>query len=290
MASVAEAGQDFSQTFYDTLKCHICENRLSAGKHRWYRCTDAHMICQDCREVKEKKNCSCTKFIPFEHCKVIEALLNVKKMKFKCENLTRGCQESSDEENLTCHQTECIYRLVKCPSFSCKSELPFHKLFDHMVENDYHVNSKSLTRIEAWGKRNEFKYFFRNKNSISCFAPETIEVKNKIFFGVGKMQDGVFYHWIHFYGSPQEAKNYSYTLEYFNSIGVICSYTAKVVSIDETADSIIENGNCFGISRKLFEKKFVSQNDDFKYYVTIRNLKEEVKDENVESGVSDVDE
>jgi len=281
------------------LKCHICESRLRAGKHRWYRCTDAHMICQDCKEVKEKKNCSCTKFIPFEHCKVIEALLNVKRMKFKCENLARGCQEELDKENMICHQTECIYRLVKCPDIGhrgyigCKSEFPFHELFDHVVKNDYHATSKLSTRNETWGKRNEFKYLFKNKNSCSNFAPRSIEVKNKIFFGVGKMQDGVFYHWIHFYGSPKEAKNYSYTLEYFNDEGndeVICSYKAKVVSIDETADSIIENGNCFGISRKLFEKKFVRQNDDFKYYVTIRNLKEEVKDENIESGVSDVDE
>ena len=56
MASVAKrAKQDFSQTLYEHLKCHICESRLRAGKHRWYRCTQAHMICQDCTVGKSKK-------------------------------------------------------------------------------------------------------------------------------------------------------------------------------------------------------------------------------------------
>ena len=43
------------------------------------------------------------------------------------------------------------------------------------------------------------------------------------------------------------------------------------------------------ISRKLFENKFVLTDDSFKFSVKIRNLKEEAKDEKVESGVSDND-
>ena len=129
--------------------------------------------------------------------------------------------------------------------------------------------------------------------SVSSFKPCQITVKNKIFFSVIKIQNGVLYHWVHFYGSPIEAKNYSYTLEYYNDTKtpkVTCTFTDQVVSIDETADSIIENGNCFTIFRKAFENKFLLKDDKFKFSVKIRNLKEEVKDENVESGVSDVDE
>ena len=128
--------KDFSETLYEELKCYICESRLKAGKHRWYRCTQAHLVCQDCKEVKEKKNCSCSRFIPPEHIKVIEALLDVDKMKFKCENLARGCQESSDKENMISHQVECIQRLVKCPYVSCESKVPFLELLDHMKEKE----------------------------------------------------------------------------------------------------------------------------------------------------------
>ena len=147
MASEAKrAKQDSSQILYEKLKCYICESRLKAGKHHWYRCLQGHMICQDCRDAKERKTvfgtdtdtrfpktCVCTKIIPPQFCEVIEALLNADKMEFKCENLTRGCQESSDKENMILHQTECIYRLVICPwGFCRRSEVPFHELLDHM--------------------------------------------------------------------------------------------------------------------------------------------------------------
>ena len=84
-------------------------------------------------------------------------------------------------------------------------------------------------------------------------------------------------------------------MEYYNDTKtprVTCSFSNQVVPIDETAGSIIENGNCFAISRKLLEKNLFRNRTlpIFKFSVKITNLKEEVKDENVESGVSDVDE
>ena len=63
-----------------------------------------------------------------------------------------------------------------------------------------------------------------------------------------------------------------------------------MLSIDETANSIIENGKCLGISLKYFKNNFVDEDSRFLFDVKIRNMKEEFKDENVESGVSDTDE
>ena len=101
-------------------------------------------------------------------------------------------------------------------------------------------------------------------------------VSDITFLNVMMLLNDSFHHWIVLYGSRNEAKNFSYTLEYFNDTTtpkVTCSYTGQVVSVDETYASIIENGNCFGINRKLFDKKFVIQDEEnkFKFYVTIRN-------------------
>ena len=285
MADVS--GKDLSQTLYEKLECYICESRLTAGKHHWYRCTLGHRICQDCREVKETKKCSCTKFIPLQYCDVIEALLSLDKMQFKCENLKRGCQESSDKENLILHQTECIYRLVKCPHIKCESKVSFHELLDHM---------KPKCSFEERTLYNEFAFNFDRLKlayGMQHYKQSKINVENKIFFSTLTQKDDVFHHWIHFYGSPIEARNYSYTLEYINDAKtpkVTCSFSDQVVSIDETVDSVIENGNCFAISRKVLANKFIQECGRFKFSVKIRNLKEEVKDDNVESGVSDVDE
>ena len=294
MASVAKrAKQDFSQTLYEHLKCHICESRLRAGKHRWYRCTQAHIICQDCREVKEKTNCSCTELIPLEFCKAIEALLNQDKMQFKCENLARGCQESSDEENMIFHQTECIFRTVNCPHPVCKSQEPFHELLDHMKTNE-----NCRAKLERFGKKIDCSLTFDFDFVCDFYFAKghllvQITVDKTVFFSVMRIQDGVLHHWIQIYGSPSEAKNYSYTLEYYNDTKtpkVTLSFSDQVVSIDETFDKIIENGKCLAIPRKLFEKRFLTDENKFKFSIEIRNLKEEFKDENVESGVSDVDE
>ena len=290
----SESGQDFSQTLYEKLECYICKSGLRAGKPHWYRCTQDHRICQDCREVEEKKNCSCTKFIPLKYCEVIDALLSLDKMQFKCENLSRGCQESLDKENMIYHQTECIYRLVRCPSIHCESKIQFHELLDHM--------KPGCLLKDDHGLYNEYVYSYNVKSCDTGYRPIKITAENKIFFSTIKIKDGGLYQWIHFYGSPIEAKNYYYTVEYYNDTKTpkpTCSFSDQVVSIDETVDSIVENGNYFSITGKVLESKFLQEKPEkekstykfrFKLSVKIRNLKEEVKDENVESGVSDVDE
>ena len=195
MASEAKrAKQDSSQMLYEKLKCYICESRLTAGKDHWYRCLQDHMICQDCREVKETKKCSCTKSITLQYCQVIEALLNADKMQFKCENLTRGCQETKEKEDMILHQTECIYRLVKCPHVNCESKAPFHELLDHMKPNI------CLSPHHVSGQYNEITNTFSSKGSKvrnSIYKPKKIIVENKIFFSVITIQDDTLYHWIH---------------------------------------------------------------------------------------------
>jgi len=169
------AKQDFSQTFYEKLICYICESRLSAGKHHWYRCLQGHMICQDCREVKETKKCSCAKSIPLQYCQIIEALLNADKMQFKCENLTRGCQETKEKEDMILHQTECIYRLVKCPRVNCESKVPFHKLLVHMKPD-------CLLEGDLLGLYNECTYTNSVKIVDASFRPKKIIAKTRFSF------------------------------------------------------------------------------------------------------------
>ena len=67
-------------------------------------------------------------------------------------------------------------------------------------------------------------------------------------------------------------------------------FEGKVASIDESFDTLYEAGKCFAIPRKVFMAQFVNEDREFKYSLEIRNLKEEVKDENYESGISDNDE
>ena len=124
--------------------------------------------------------------------------------------------------------------------------------------------------------------------------PIMIEFDGKVFFVVGLVKNNFFYQWIQVLGSAHEAKNYSYTVVYKgqknSSTPTLSQADQPMLSIDETANSIIENGKCLGICLKYFKKNFLDEISRFHFDVKIRNMKEEFKDENVESGVSDTDE
>ena len=297
MASEAKrVKKDLNEILIEQLKCYICKSGVKVGKHRWYRCPQQHMICQDCMNKRGSysvPSCDCRKKI-HGYCRIIEAMLSSEKMRFNCENQSRGCQEMLDtnnRENMIFHQSECIYRLVECPNLKCRSKVPFYDLLDHMKTEEYKCDklTGSIGKMVT-------TYWIIPENIdqllVPAFPSQELEVNGIGTFIIGaKIDNGVFYQWIHFVGSSHEAKKFSYTFEYKNeekTPHVHTLHSDQVASIDETSKSIIESGKCFGMPRKLFDKH-VLENRRFEYSVTIRNLKEEAKDDNVESGVSDND-
>ena len=104
MASAEAHWQGFSQVFYEQLKCYICESHLNVREDRWYQCQAFHWICHGCKTVKGR--CSCGFSFGTNYCQLIKAALSVDTMRFKCENLSRGCKETSDKEGMIVHQSE----------------------------------------------------------------------------------------------------------------------------------------------------------------------------------------
>ena len=97
-----------------------------------------------------------------------------------------------------------------------------------------------------------------------------------------------YYFWLQFYGSRNEAKNYYYTLEFHgNEPKCRVVYSAQVISIDETKDLIMKDNRCFGMDFKFFKSQCMDENRSYKISISVRNEKEEAKDDNDESGISD---
>ena len=69
-----------------------------------------------------------------------------------------------------------------------------------------------------------------------------------------------------------------------------------MASIDESFDTLSAAGKYFSIPHKQFSAQFCGGDKDdedidvYEYSLEIKNLKEEVKDENYESGISDNEE
>ena len=63
-----------------------------------------------------------------------------------------------------------------------------------------------------------------------------------------------------------------------------------MAAIDETFDALFESGKCFAIPHNALKAQFVDEDNNYECLLEIQNLKEEVKDEHCESGISDNDE
>ena len=289
MASFLENSSQALTEIRNELVCQICKGHARPGKKQWYRCLAPHMICQDCK-LKNKK-CSCGSRISKEYCRMTEKLLSIDGMKYNCANTKNGCQEVRDENALEDHEPECIYRLVPCLYNSLSHECDCEKVTFHEVIQHYEEEMENVTLFDL-------------KVKISCgdseviFAgeyyychPRKFNLNNQTFLLLrsGKIEDEVENWWVSILGSPNEAKHFSYTLKFFGPKNTII-FKGPVAAIDESFDTLYAAGKCFATPETAFMAQVLDENGKFEYSLEIRNLKEEVKDENYESGISDNDE
>ena len=82
-----------------------------------------------------------------------------------------------------------------------------------------------------------------------------------------------------------ETKKYAYTLSTAGENGGKFSYNNYVKPLDEAADDIIAKQFAFVIGTEVIKE--IRRDNKVSMEVTIHDLKEEAKDEDVESGVED---
>ena len=285
MASFLEVMNKTVSKIRNDLICQICKGHARPGKKHWYRCLRMHQICQDC----VSKRCTCGQPISLEYCKMTEELLNVKGMKFNCVNTKNGCQETHAENAFEDHESECIYRMVPCP---CKKHVvTFQNVIQHY--EDEHLVAGDTDQEMSSGNLSE-------KILTNCYLDEgdlcvrltKFSLNNQTFLLAEQKIDETRYYWVYMLGSPMEAKHFSYTLKFFGQDSKL-SFEGKVASIDESFWTISAAGKYFSIPHKQFSAQFFLHGDEenqYEYSLEIKNLKEEVKDENYESGISDNEE
>ena len=87
--------------------------------------------------------------------------------------------------------------------------------------------------------------------------------------------------WLYFLGSPQEVKNYAYTLSITTKTGAKFTYYDHVKSLDEASYDIMAEESVFALRTNVI-KSAMDEENKFQIEVT----KEEAKDTDMESGVS----
>ena len=272
------------------LKCQVCKSGPRPDKVSRYNCLYGHVICQDCESKMDPE--------------LWTLLLN--SMQVKCINKSKGCNEVLNKEAMILHEPECIqnYRLVACPrDHESMLKMPFHKLLHHLKKEHSlgYRHFKKLSFNEKLIQNIPFKdgayystmwlyystvmikidgnFFIHSMREICTKEPKDTDPDLPEFYGKAQI-----YQWVHFIGSPKEAKNYTYTLEYYGNDDSTSIFTGQVIPVDEDYDSIVSNYNsfkCFKIDFAQFASQFI-KNKQIKYSIMIRNLKDKNANEEVE--------
>ena len=98
----------------------------------------------------------------------------------------------------------------------------------------------------------------------------------------------MIYKWVYVLALLDEAKKYFFHAYVKNSNGeTVLTYYNQVRSLVESHEEVIENENCFIIGVKQ-AKNFVKEDTkQVDFSMKIRNIKDEAKDEDEESGIDD---
>ena len=221
-----------------------------------------------------------------------------------CKNGKYGCEEIRMLDQLTLHEETCDYRKVHCVVKNCDADVCWIKYMEHF---DEHKMLKSLLPFPYEKKMNfDFSYDLMEHRT-----PNTFVAFKRTFFEVCHLQNGFVYLWIFLLGFKDEAKKFYYQATITNSSNDkdFRTFNGQVRSMDETTIDIIAQQNCFVIGQVTCNN-FKSRQDNLpdlqgmpegfplkypvfpgmiKYQIELRNLKEEAKDEDEESGISDND-
>jgi hypothetical protein len=139
--------------------------------------------------------------------------------------------------------------------------------------NESIISNLGITEDNLNGTRNE------------TWKAKKISLNGAQFFREAVLTNMRLNIWVYFYGSKEEAKNYNCTIKVCGKDNEEFIYNGSPRSLDESEDEVIK-GHC-GLMLSLDQAKRIVSKGKMKYSVKISCRKEDARDEDVESGISD---
>jgi hypothetical protein len=211
----------------------------------------------------------------------VDAML--KKFPSKCMFTQNGCQVFMLLKELEVHEVECVYRNINCPFLNCKAkDVSFIGLGEHLEAN--HGDLKKI------GKARSKDFIPMLDQGPAVWIPQELVFRNRSFFTeVCRDADSQTRHfWIYFHGTLEEAVHYSYRVKITGRNGIELNFKGKVCSVDETKKTLMAKEEVF-ILFDCQAKRF-QVNNEINFEITLYSDKEEIKNEDVESGISEDEE
>ena len=277
--AVNDAKCEMLKNMISELQCYSCKSVPSPfenGMNRYVCDKRAHSLCENC-----KIKCSCGSTVTQEEPSNLTKKL-LEDLPWYCPHFVYGCQEIMSKDKLENHQSDCAYRPVFCPFYRCNEKLPFLKLNSHIEEKC--KNNFFTSKMET-----EHKYFMWTGKLSRKVA--ILDLKSKERFFVCDIWDNdskQFKLWVQFFGPDHVCKKYKFTVSSENNADFPFSFQSTVIPISEKSNDILHNFHILTLSEGIVDKMVGNGKFSFPIIVEIQSIKEEVKDIDVESGVSDV--
>ena len=275
-----------AENIISKLLCYKCKKVPNLKNPEGFQCKgQLHFYCKKC--FVQEPTC-CIQVKKEDPCQLFSSF--VKELPQYCENFKNGCREIIRGKDKYDHEQFCVFREVNCAALSCKEKIVFHEFLDHLkLKHD-----KALTKVKSLERKNEFILYcnFTNWETIrwnSKWSPDEVCMGDLRFYFTGcTLQSHHF--WLYFYGNPTEAEHFEYSLS-LKSKDTKISFKGKVIPLDKNKEEILKDQPTFVISKNVMLSMMKSlDTENLPISLRIRNLKEEAKDDEEESDISDVSE
>ena len=291
-------GKEFFEKFRTQWQCFSCKAPPGpTEKKNRYLCSESfHPLCEKCKGISRINGfnyCHCKSRVSDTPCGFMTKMIENFPW-YHCYYYENGCREILTEADYEDHLEQCIFRNVYCPYLNCDSNQKI--IFKDVVQ---HTREKHGAPYWGRGPLNEYDNIgwpcCIDASQPMIFEPKLIASKDErtfYFVGFTKPRDLNTHFWIYFAGSPAEAKNYEYTLSLSNEKKEL-TIRGQPQPLDRHFEDIIKDEDAFCVGKKTlnrFKKKvpsFSANNARIHFGLKIRCLKEEAKDDDVESGVSE---
>lgn len=114
------------------IRCTIC---FDLKRGYIYQCDNGHIVCNECKP-KVEINCPTGRCGTIRSRNIIaEKLRNRSNLEFPCQNEDEGCEITERISQLEIHESECLFRTIKCSFERCEENLLALEFDDHVAES-----------------------------------------------------------------------------------------------------------------------------------------------------------
>jgi hypothetical protein len=268
------------------IQCSGCQEVPRQPPIFKYTCPKLHPVCQQCIGLTYQAGTNypckiCNANFPVYKCDLAENLLLC--LPTRCKFTINGCQVMIMLEDLLVHEDDCVYRNIRCSFLNCEDSVIFIGFHDHLK-----IKHESMIKLEKATTEDQIVVQAEQQPTAPfVWYPQQLTLHRRHFYSeVQRNARGVWFMWIYFHGTPLDARHYFFNIKVKGEGMDKISFQGQVRSIDEDKETIMLNETAL-ICSEVLAKRLSGVEGKMNFTLSVWSDKDEIKDEDAESGISE---